>query len=109
MSYLELLTRERSHKKDKTVNWSTYGFEQLLNIEAQEKAQRKLENAGGGLIPRIIGIAYSISEGFYGTSGRRIVCINCGGRMSKHIGIWSNSADCRNLGKKCVPYEAPNI
>ena len=45
------------------------------------------------------------SEGL-GTPGKRIVCLNCGARMSKVLGMWSDSSQCINLGKKCVPHNA---
>ena len=49
------------------------------------------------------------SKGYFGTYGKRIVCKNCGVRMMKHFGLWSDSTTCSQKGIKCVPYEVPDI
>jgi hypothetical protein len=105
MSTVELTTREKRHQKDGETDWSGLSFNQLLDMEkadnAAKAAARAEKSQGGGW--------FDTSKGFHGTYGKRIICMNCGTRMSKHFGMWSKSPVCRDNGVDCVPYEAPNV
>jgi len=95
MSTVELTARERRHKKDSSQDWSNYTFGELIKLEAAEK-EEKAERAAA---------AEARAEAAEVPRGK-IVCINCGLRMSKFI-TWNSSAVCINAGRRCVPYETP--
>ena len=109
MSYNELMLRERMHKKDPALDWSTYTYKQLIDLEAEEKEAKKAENASKPGFMDGFNQAQKGSKGFFGTYGKRIVCKNCGVRMMKHFGMWTDSAICQQKGIKCVPYEVPDL
>ena len=109
MSYNELLLRESMHKKDSSTNWSEFTFKQLKDLQASEKEAKRAEKAERGGFVDGFKSAQQGSKGFYGTHGKRIVCKNCGVRMMKHFGLWTDSAICQGKGIKCVPYEVPDL
>jgi hypothetical protein len=95
MSTVELTTREQRHKKDSSQDWSNYTFGELVKLEAAEKAEKAARAA-----------AVEARSEAAETPRGKIVCINCGLRMSKFI-TWNSSQACISAGRRCVPYETP--
>jgi hypothetical protein len=109
MSYDELNKRRDLYRLNNNVDHTQTPKNQLGMAIKQAKEELK---AQPGLVGGFVEGYKSATEGtkgFHGTYGKRIVCINCGERMSKHIGIWSTSIKCKDNDRKCVPLEAPDV
>ena len=109
MSLSELQKRRKLYRLNKDVDHRETTREQL-NIKIKEEVDfQKSQPTAIGQFMDGFNEAQKGSKGFFGTHGKRIVCKNCGVRMMKHFGMWTDSAICQQKGIKCVPYEVPDL
>ena len=109
MSLDELKKRRELYRLNTSANHTQTPKDQL---SAAIKQEREVQKGQPGVLGQFLdgyNDATAGSKGFYGTYGKRMVCVNCGQRMSKHFGMWSTSHQCQQAGRKCVPYEAPEV
>ena len=106
MSFHELKLRRELHRLDKSTDYRPVARSDLQSTIDQVKQDIKNNR---------LGVMGSLKAGFdsqggtgnfYGTPGKRIVCINCGQRMMKSLVGWSNSVKCTQEGRNCVPHDA---
>ena len=109
MSLSELADRRKLHRLNKSADHRETPKNKLsLEIKQAIEFQRSQRGAVGQFVDGF-NSASEGSKGYFGTYGKRIVCKNCGVRMMKHFGMWSDSAICQQKGIKCVPYEVPDL
>jgi hypothetical protein len=115
MSMSELSNRLKLFKLDKETDYTSLSSEKVKPtlIKIQKSAGNSLQqfmdgfNQGSGKPKRTYGAKDVLN--FIGSSPEGIVCINCGLKMTKAFGLWNSSLQCRNAGRRCVPYERPKV